>query len=239
MPFISCKNVSLDIPVFDVRSLRSSAFESLTGGRLIGGASASIVRAIDDFSIELNDGDTVGVFGHNGSGKTTLLRLLSGIYMPTGGSVQVSGDVYPIIELGVGLEDELTGEENIRRILLLQSGEKTNDALVEDIAEFCELGEFLRLPVRTYSSGMMMRLVFSTFIFMKPEILLLDEFFSTGDREFSKKVEGKMNEIVTQSSIFVFASHQVDLLADYCSRFILMTKGQGREISREELISFK
>ena len=239
MPFIDCKNADLDIPVFDVKSLRSSAFESFTGGRLVSGTSASIVRAIDNFSIELKDGDAVGVFGHNGSGKTTLLRLLSGIYTPTGGSVQVSGNVYPIIELGVGLEDELTGEENIRRILLLQSGKKVDDALVEEIAEFCELGEFLRLPVRTYSSGMMMRLVFSTFIFMKPEILLLDEFFSTGDREFSKKVERKMSEIVTRSSIFVFASHQIDLLANYCSRFILMTKGQGREISRKELLSFK
>jgi len=190
------------------------------------------VTALDDVSFEIKEGDAVGLIGHNGAGKTTLLRTMAGIYEPEQGRIDREGRVSTIIELGAGMDTELTGYENIFRMgILLGATRAEMDHAIPDIETFTELGDFLSMPVRTYSSGMIMRQMFAVGTAMQPEILLIDEMFSTGDAGFQEKAQRRMLKFIDSAKVFIFSSHSQDLVKKYCRRMFVLDHGRVTEHS--------
>lgn len=239
MAYVKIKDVVLDIPVFDSveRSLRTHTLNALTGGKILNTFNKKmIIRALNDVNLDIREGDALGLVGPNGSGKSSLLRLISGIYKPTTGSVSVSGELRPLISLGVGLEANLTGIDNVRRLGALYGYKpEAIDEKLDQIVSFSGLGDFIELPVRTYSSGMVLRLMFSTLVTGNPDIVVLDEFFSAGDEDFVKKSEERMETLLYNAKILIFASHSKSLVKKYCNRFIRMDSGKPIEIGLEEV----
>ena len=233
MSSIRLKNVSVSIPVFDgnERSLRTEFVKKATGGIVLKEQTITYVRALDNVSFELNDGDRLGLFGHNGSGKTSLLRVLLGTYHPTLGEREINGQIQSLISIGAGLELSLSGRENITRMLLLNNPQKmVSKEHIESIIEFSDLAEFIDMPARIYSSGMLLRLSFALFINQKPDIILLDEFISAGDEKFSDKAEGLMDLYINRCKILVLTSHSRETLRKYCNRIAMMDKGKFTEV---------
>jgi ABC-type polysaccharide/polyol phosphate transport system ATPase subunit len=188
------------------------------------------VRALQEVSLCISPGERVGILGHNGAGKSTLLKLLAGIYEPTRGRCLVEGSVSSLFDLMLGFEPEATGWENIRYRGYLQ-GEtpRTLNDKIEAIATFTELGEFLGMPVRYYSAGMLVRLAFAIATAIKPEVLLVDEVLSVGDRAFQEKARGRMREMMAEAELIVCVSHDLDSLARICERGIWMDHGRVRQ----------
>jgi len=231
-PHIETQNAWVEFPIFDAktRSLKK-AFLGKAGGS-IGRNSSNVVvvEALRDITMSLEMGDRVGLVGHNGAGKSTLLRLLSGIYEPTRGVATVHGRVAPVFDLGVGMDPEISGFENIIiRGLFLGQTRKQMLAKVDEIAEFTELGDYLSMPLRTYSTGMRVRLAMVVVTSIDPEILLLDEGIGAVDAEFLAKARLRLNELVERSGILVFASHSDEFLADLCDTAIWLEHGTIRE----------
>lgn len=235
MAHIRFENVTVQYPIYNAHSLslRNQLVRIGTGGRLAKESSNIVtITALDSVSFELNEGDTVGLVGHNGAGKTTLLRTMAGIYPPVVGEVLRQGKVSTIIELGAGLDVELSGYENIVRMgMLLGSSHQEMEAAIPGIEAFTELGDFLSMPVRTYSSGMIMRLMFAVGTAIRPEILLIDEMFGTGDAAFQEKAHRRMHELISAAKIFVFASHSPDLIKKYCRRVFSLEHGSLTELN--------
>ena len=229
MASISFIKAGVQIPIFNAnsRSLKSQLMQIATGGTLTADQSGHVVvRALHDLNFQLTDGDRVGLVGHNGAGKSTLLRVLSGVYFPTDGHVKVQGQVASLIDVSLGIDHEATGRENIfLRGALLGLSKKEINAKLEEIIEFSELGDFIDMPVRTYSSGMHLRLAFSVSTVIRPEILLMDEWLSVGDEGFKHKAEERMAELVESTKILVIASHSRDLIMKTCNRVLLLEHG--------------
>ena len=185
------------------------------------------IRALNDISLRIDSGERVGLIGRNGAGKSTILKVMANIYQPSLGQCEVHGKVSPLFELATGFEMELDGWSNIRiRALLLGMKKKEIDNLIQDIADFSELGEYLNYPVRTYSSGMFIRLAFAVSTAIQPEILLLDEIIGAGDAGFAKKAQTRMESFMDNSQILVLTSHSTDLLKRFCQRTIWLEKGE-------------
>jgi lipopolysaccharide transport system ATP-binding protein len=185
------------------------------------------VEALKDINLDINQGERVGLMGLNGAGKSTLLKVMAGIYPPTAGRVERRGHVCPMFEFATGFEMNQSGWDNIRiRGLLLGMSPKEIESKLQEIAEFTELGEFLSYPVRTYSTGMFIRLAFAVSTSINPEILLLDEVMGAGDIRFAEKAKKRMFEFMEQGKILVFSSHNADLLGTFCERTIWLNKGQ-------------
>ena len=218
----------VEFPIFDAksRSLKKT-FLGKAGGTI--GRNTSnvlVIEALKDITLSLSTGDRVGLVGHNGAGKSTLLRLLSGIYEPTRGKAIVNGRVAPIFDLGVGMDPEISGYENIIiRGLFLGETRKKMQSKIEEIAEFTELGEYLSMPLRTYSTGMRVRLAMGVVTSIDPEILLLDEGIGAVDAEFLKKAQTRLQNLVERSGILVFASHSTEFLARLCTTAIWIDHG--------------
>lgn len=229
MSFISLKNVTVDIPIYNSqsRSLKKTFMGFASGGRIgLSEKGFSIVRSLTDITLEIRDGERIGLLGPNGAGKSTLLRVLGGAYIPTGGEAIIGGKVGSLIDVSLGIDSESTGIENIYlRAALLQIPKKVVDVQLDSIVEFTELGEFINMPVRTYSSGMHMRLAFAVSTMIRPEILLMDEWLSVGDLNFQKKAEQRLNDLIKRSSILVIASHSRQLIEKCCTRAILLENG--------------
>jgi ABC-type polysaccharide/polyol phosphate transport system ATPase subunit len=184
------------------------------------------VKALQSVSVSITAGERVGLIGHNGAGKSTLLKVMAGIYPPQRGRVIVEGHVCPLFEFVTGFEMEATGWENIRtRALLLGMMPKEIDRKIESIAKFSNLGEFLDIPVRHYSTGMYVRLAFATSTAVDPQILLLDEVMAAGDVAFIESARERMNDLMERASLVVFATHSLDVLPRFCERTILLRKG--------------
>jgi len=184
------------------------------------------IKALGNLNLTINLGDRVGILGHNGSGKTTLLRLLSGIYYPTQGHIQIHGIVTPLINISLGINHDLTGIENLHlRAKILNIKQTKLNEYLEFAIKFSGLEKFLELPVRTYSSGMQLRLAFASSVFAKPEILVMDEWLSVGDEDFKKRSNKKLDELITSSNIFIIASHSLELIRRICNRVIVLNKG--------------
>jgi len=232
MSFISLKNVTVDIPIYNSqsRSLKKTFMGFASGGRIgLSEKGFSIVRSLNDITLEIKDGERIGLLGPNGAGKSTLLRVLGGAYIPTGGEAIIGGKVGSLIDVSLGIDSESTGIENIYlRAALLQIPKKVVDEQLDSIIEFTELGEFINMPVRTYSSGMHMRLAFAVSTMIRPEILLMDEWLSVGDLNFQKKAEQRLNDLIKRSSILVIASHSRQLIEKCCTRAILLENGHIR-----------
>lgn len=224
---IALRNVSVRFPVlsFRDRSLRSRFVSAVTLRRNT--AVPHIVLALNDVSLDIRAGDRVAIIGANGAGKTTLLRVLARIYHPTSGSVDVLGRCLPLFDLSAGFDEEATGYENImRRGLVIGARRSEIDARRAEIAAFTELGDRLDLPLRTYSSGMMLRLIFAVATAVEGEIVLLDEWIGVGDQQFRKKARQRLDEIVVRAGILVLASHDVALIKSTCNRAILLEEGR-------------
>ncbi|MFN9279791.1 MAG: ABC transporter ATP-binding protein [Betaproteobacteria bacterium] len=229
MASIVLDRVSLDFPIFSAKStsIRHQLIRIGTGGLIGSDGGHRVVTALQDISISLSDGARIGLIGHNGSGKSTLMRLIGGIYHPTRGTARVQGRVSTIFELGVGADPDLPGLENILRIgVMMGLRHRKVVEMVPEIAAFTELGEFLDLPVRTYSAGMAMRLYFAMALFSDPEILLIDEVFGAGDAAFQKRALARLEQQIFDAHIFVFATHSADLLRKFCDRCIVMHHGR-------------
>jgi ABC-type polysaccharide/polyol phosphate transport system ATPase subunit len=232
-------DVTLQYPVYNNRnmSLRHQLIRISTGGRIESEAGhVQLVTALRNINFTINHGDSVGLIGHNGAGKSTLLRTMAGVYTPILGKVTRHGHVATVLELGTGMDPELSGYENITRISMLMgmSGDQIRKS-VEGIESFTQLGNFLQLPVRTYSSGMVTRLMFAVATANKPDILLVDEMFGTGDAEFQAQAKKRLEELIRSVGIFVFASHSNELVKAYCNRFFFLEHGLAKEISRKEI----
>ncbi|KJV05220.1 ABC transporter ATP-binding protein [Methylocucumis oryzae] len=228
------EHVTVQYPIYNSRSmsLRNQLVRISTGGRIENEAGhIQWVTALSDVNFTLRDGDSVGLIGHNGAGKSTLLRTMAGIYQPNIGLIHRTGKVATVLEMGAGMDVELSGYENIIRMGVLM-GVSLSDikSRIPDIEAFTQLGDFLQLPVRTYSSGMATRLMFAVATSVQPDILLVDEVFGTGDAEFQIKAKERMEALIKSVGIFVFASHNHDLIKQYCNRFFKLEHGQLQEI---------
>lgn len=198
---------------------------SAVGGRI--DTERSLVTALRDISIDLREGDRLGLMGHNGAGKTTMLRLLAGAYPPTRGRLISIGRISTLFNTTPGLSMDGTGRENLITCgLHLGLSRSQINSKVEEIVDFAELGDYIDLPVRIYSAGMVTRLGFSIATAVEPEILLLDEGLATGDAHFAEKAQRKMKELIARSSILVIASHSETMLASICSRCLLLEHGR-------------
>ena len=228
---ITTQGACVDFPIFDAksRSLKKSVM-GLVGGNIASGSRVPIIEALRDVTLHLEHGARVGLVGHNGAGKSTLLRLLSGIYEPTRGSASIRGRVAPVFDLGVGMDPEVSGLENIIvRGLFLGMTRKQMERRVDDIADFTELGDFLRMPLRTYSTGMRVRLALGVVTSIDPEILLLDEGIGAVDAAFLDKSKKRLSDLVERSGLLVFASHSDEFLRELCDTAIWMEHGQIRQ----------
>lgn len=232
MASISLDNVSVSFPVYSTsgRSLKTQLLAATTGGRIYSDSASrgiTVVDALQEVSLDLHDGDRVGLVGHNGAGKTTLLRVLAGIYEPNCGSVTVEGKAVPLLSINLGMDPESTGYENIvLRGLFLGLSKEQIGAQTQEIAEFTELGDFLNLPIRTYSDGMRMRLAFAISTSVPPDILLLDEGIGAGDASFLHKAALRLKRFTEKVSIIVLSSHSEDMIRKMCSKTVLMKHGR-------------
>ena len=243
MVSIDVWNASVDFPIFDAktRSLKKQVLGKV-GGKIGTESRVPIIEALHDVSLSLKDGDRVGLVGHNGAGKSTLLRVLAGIYEPTRGHSRIVGRVAPVFDLGVGMDPEISGFENIMiRGLFLGMTRKEMARRVDDIAAFTELGDYLAMPLRTYSTGMRVRLALGVVTSIDPEILLLDEGIGAVDAAFLNKARDRLVDLVKRSGMLVFASHQDDLLFELCDTAIWMDEGHMklRGSLREVITAYK
>lgn len=227
---VKLTNVVVDVPVYNTKSrfLTASLIDVATGGRLNAAKDGHVqVRALDDINLDVKDGERVGLLGHNGAGKSTLLRVLSKVYAPSSGSAVIKGNVGSLIDISLGINPEASGLENIFiRGQLLGLSKGTIKKKLADIIAFSELGNFINLPVRTYSTGMHMRLAFAVATEIRPEILLMDEWLSVGDEDFKHKAEARLAGLVDGANILFLASHSREMIEKTCTRVLVLEHGR-------------
>ncbi len=230
MASITLKNVTIDFPIYGAhtRSLKQQLVHLTTGGLIKRDENAIIsVRAIDNVSLQFNSGEVIGLIGHNGAGKSTLLRILSGIYEPTNGKLTVDGKIFALLSLSFGMDSESTGYENILINGVIRGLTKQHiQELSEEIAAFTELGDYLHMPIRTYSDGMRLRLAFSLAVHLSSEILILDEVIGVGDNAFMKKAQRRLDNLVEQSDLVILASHSEKVIRKFCSKVVWLNNGK-------------
>jgi ABC-type polysaccharide/polyol phosphate transport system ATPase subunit len=238
MALITLDRVTVDFPIYNAkkRSLKSELIRRTVGGHIEAIDDSHVsVMALRDVSLSLRDGDRLGIVGHNGAGKSTLLRVLSGVYEPPTGRVIIEGRISSLTDMMMGMDAEATGYENILlRSVFLGLSVKQAQANIGEIEDFTELGNFLKLPMRTYSSGMILRLAFAISTAVTPEILIMDELVSAGDAAFMSKAEARLNELIGRTQILVLASHHLEMLRRLCNKVALMEEGQVRMVGPVE-----
>jgi ABC-type polysaccharide/polyol phosphate transport system ATPase subunit len=230
MARVCLEDVCVEFPIYTphTRAIKASIFTSL-GGRLATHNQTITVRALDNITLELNDGDRLGLVGHNGAGKTTLLRVISGVYPPVSGKVEVHGKLASYTDMMLGMDPEATGWQNIIfRCVFMGLTFSEAKALSPSIAEFSELGQYLDLPARTYSSGMYLRLAFAITTAVHPDILVMDEMIAAGDAQFLEKAQRRMGELLERARVLVLASHSEAILHAFCTKAVWLEKGRIR-----------
>ena len=231
MAHIVLDKASVELAIYNSRgrALKSEILRRTVGGGLQNDRDRSIqvVKALSEVSFKANDGDRIGLVGGNGAGKTTLLRVLSRVYPPTSGHAVIRGRISSLIDLSMGMDNDATGYDNIEmRGIMLGLDRKQAQALVPDIENFSELGEFLSLPILTYSSGMMLRLAFAVSTAVHPDILILDEVIGVGDAAFAEKAEKRLCSMIEKASILFLASHDDSTIKRFCNRTLWMKGGK-------------
>ncbi|MFH1345544.1 MAG: ABC transporter ATP-binding protein [Pseudomonadota bacterium] len=232
MASISLHDVSVEFPVRtpDAHSLQLRLWSAI-GGKLATQANGVSVRALSKINLTLSGGDRIGLVGNNGAGKTTLLRVLAGAYPPTSGAVRRVGRIVALTDISLGMDPEATGLENIVfRLVFLGHTFAEARKLSPEIEEFSELGEYLRMPVHTYSSGMYLRLAFSISTAVNSEILVMDEMISAGDAHFIAKAQLRLTELLKRVSIIVLATHDAAVMKGFCNRLVWLDRGEIRGI---------
>lgn len=230
-PSVSIENVSVSFPLYhgNARSLKKMVLAAASGRLGKDRKQRVVVEALRNISFRLGGGDRLGLIGSNGAGKTTLLRTLAGIYEPVTGHVRVEGSVNALLDPGLGMNVDLTGRENIMLRGLYNGLDRTTIwRLEEDVSAFAELDDFIDLPVRIYSSGMVVRLGFALATAIRPQILLMDEWFMAGDAEFLEKARGRLEDLVRGAEILVLSTHQPAVVRDWCTRALWLDQGAIR-----------
>ena len=234
MAHISLRQASVVLPIFNSssRSLTDSLVSAATGGVLTAQRGGHIsIEALKNLDLEISAGDRLGIMGHNGSGKSTLLRLLSGIYEPSSGKIERSGSISSLVDISLGINAESTGRENIfLRGKLMGLSKKEIDEKIDEIIEFSELGDYINLPVRIYSSGMLLRLAFSVSTSITADILIMDEWLSVGDGAFAERASNRLRELVDSSEILVIASHTRSLIEETCNKVVWLEHGVIKKV---------
>lgn len=229
---IDLTSVRLDLPIFDVsaQSLKKRVMRMGRRNRIAeDNTGVVVVRAIDDLTLSLRSGDRLGLIGHNGAGKSTLLRVMAGIYHPTDGQVDVRGKAVPLLDITLGMDEQSTGRQNIRlRGLLLGMTSEEIRRKTDEIADFTELGDYLDLPLRTYSSGMRVRLAFAVATAVDAQILLLDEVLGVGDASFQEKANARLEQLHGRAEIVVLAIHASKVIRETCNKALWMERGRVR-----------
>lgn len=233
-PIIEVKDVSI---CFRMQHDRVSSLKEYLVQSLRGKLSYEEFWALKNISFSVKRGEVVGIIGHNGAGKSTLLKIISGILRPASGSITCRGNIVPMLELGSGFDQDLTGHENIfLNGAILGYSEAFLKSKYEEILEFSELGKFIEQPIRNYSSGMLMRLAFSIAAVVDPEILIVDEILAVGDADFQKKSKERMLEMMKGGTTVLFVSHTLSQIREMCQRVVwiehgmLIKEGPAREI---------
>ena len=229
---ISVEHLSIDFPLYhgESRSLKKTMFAAASGRRLgQDGRNRLVVQAVRDVDFELHSGDRLGLIGANGAGKSTLLRTLAGIYEPSGGSIIIEGALSALLDASQGMNPDLTGRENIRlRGLFSGLNPAQIEQLETDVAQFAELDDFINLPVRIYSSGMVVRLGFALATAIRPQILLMDEWILAGDAAFMGRARARLESMVQGAEILVLSTHAPDVVMQWCNRVIWLEGGRVR-----------
>lgn len=227
---IELKNVNLNYPVMGLKShsLQMELYRKVGG---IFGSSENgttqYVHALNDICLTIQDGERLGILGHNGAGKTTLLRVLAGVYPPTSGTAEINGKISAMTDFSLGMDLNVSGYKNIifRLVFMGYSFEEAEKATPE-IIEFSELGDFIYLPTRTYSTGMFMRLAFAISTHFEPDILILDEVIGAGDEAFRAKALARLDQLFNNARIVILSSHDLSAIEKYCTRVIVMKQGE-------------
>ncbi len=233
MPHVSLADVSVELAVYNSRgrALKSALLSRAVGGRLDNTTDPGVVvvAALRGITLNVADGERVGVIGGNGSGKTTLLRVLSGVYAPTSGVATIDGHASSLIDLTMGMDPEATGYENIvMRGIMLGLSRKEANGLIDDVAAFSQLGEYLALPIRTYSSGMLLRLAFAVCTSVNSEILIFDEIIGVGDAAFAERAQKRLDSLIERSNIMFLATHDNTMIERFCNRVLWIQEGRIR-----------
>lgn len=229
---VDISNVSVFFPLYhgNSRSLKKMVFAAASGRLGKDKQQRVVVEALRDVSFSLRSGDRLGLIGGNGAGKTTLLRTLAGIYEPVIGHLRVQGSLNALLDPNLGMNPELTGRENIRlRGLYNGLPASALKRLEDDVDSFAGLGDFLDLPVRIYSSGMVIRLGFALATAIRPQILLMDEWILAGDADFMEKARRRLEDMVSSAEILVLSSHMETVIATWCSRVLWLEQGRIRD----------
>jgi len=230
---IEMTGVSLDFPLYHTtgRSLKKTVVSTVTGRMGQDARHRVVVQALRDISLHLRSGDRLGLIGSNGAGKTTLLRTLAGIYEPYDGLVRVRGSISALLDPNLGMNPNLTGRENIMlRGLYSGLDSRAIAQLQHDVRAFAELDAFIDLPVRIYSAGMIVRLGFALATAIRPQVLLMDEWFLAGDANFMERARVRLEDMVRGAEILVLSSHNIDVLAQWCTQVMWMEQGRIRDI---------
>jgi lipopolysaccharide transport system ATP-binding protein len=234
MAHLKLKQASVVLPIFNSssRSITNSILSAATGGLLTADKGGHVsIEALKNIDLEIVSGDRIGIVGHNGSGKSTLLRLLSGIYEPSAGEIERSGSISSLVDINLGINQESSGRENIfLRGKLMGLSHREITQKLEEIIEFSELGGYIDLPVRVYSSGMVLRLAFTVATSIGADILIMDEWLSMGDGSFAKRASGRLQKLVDESEILIVASHSRGLIQRSCNKVVWLEHGTIKKI---------
>ena len=231
MAHLILKKVSVEFPIFGAaKNLRLSLVSGLTGGKILPKSlqtKSFLVKALEEINLEIRSGDRLGLVGHNGAGKSTLLRVLAGVYQPTSGQILIEGRITPLLNQTPGMEPEDSGYDNIFTVgmyLGMSHDEIANKA--PEIVEFSGLGDFIHMPIRTYSSGMQARLGFSICTALDPGIMLLDEGIGAADAQFADKAAKRIKGLIEETEILVLASHSDAMIESMCNKAALIEHGK-------------
>ncbi len=223
------ENVRLDIPVFtnETRSLKSALIRSVTGGKLRRSRGGAVVTALQEVTCTIHEGERIALIGHNGAGKSTFLRMISGIYRHTAGLFEARVPVFPMIHKSFITSPELSGLQAIKAHYLMVNGNLRGfTPFCDDVVEFSGLGDFVRLPVKTYSQGMVARLLFALLTACSHDCLAMDEGFGTGDSSFYERAQQRLHEFLATTGTLLLASHSDALLQTFCSRGLVFEQGR-------------
>jgi ABC-type polysaccharide/polyol phosphate transport system ATPase subunit len=237
MANIKLEKVSLVYPIYGInaRSFKSQLISMAVGGKLSQENRMVEVEALKEITLSIESGDRVGLIGHNGAGKTSFLKVLAEIYQPTMGKIIVEGSSNCIFDIMMGLDPELTGYENIfLRGLILGLSKQEVKKITPDIEEFAELGEFMKMPIKSYSSGMMVRLAFGIATSIASDILLIDEVVNVGDVQFREKAKKRLTAFIHQAHILVLSTHDFSILREFCNKALWLEKGQIKKFGEIE-----
>lgn len=229
MTKIELNKVDLNIPLISVDRITFPKSSNNKVGGVLNSSNNIVtsVKALTNISLKFKSGDKVGLIGPNGAGKSCLLKLIAGVYSPTAGKIIVQGKIFPLLNSQVGMNLELTGLDNLKTIgLYFGLKKKIIEKSLNNLIDFTDLGDFIHLPAKKYSSGMLIRLGFAVTTLLNPEILLLDEMIAAGDMHFAEKASNKRNKIVEKSKIIILATHNIEMMKKICNKAIYMEHGK-------------